>query len=145
VDHGINMAYTLFIQGFENIDTFCQIPKTERVKFLKALIAYEIHLTPQNQLIIIGFCLFERWVGVLNGDDELISQFSEELKYFSRKSDSAITRDSLPYTFISFASNVPHKKAHLDFETKVLQSGGTSMSMNNRQELADSTQMRIKS
>lgn len=57
------------------------------------------------QLALLGFYLFGKWFVVLSdGDDELASQFSEELKFFGNRSDATF-REGLPNSFVSFASD----------------------------------------
>lgn len=88
VGHSINMANSMFIKRFGSIDAFCQQPKGERIKYIQSLTAFEEKMSQQDPSVALGFGLFKMWVGVLSEQDqELMSQFSKELGYFSRKGD----------------------------------------------------------
>lgn len=88
VGHSINMANSMFIKRFGSIDAFCQQPKGEKIKYIQSLTAFEEKTSQQDTSVALGFGLFKMWVGVLSEQDqELMSQFSKELGYFSRKGD----------------------------------------------------------
>jgi len=86
VGHSINMANSMFIKQFGSVDVFCQQPTSERIKYIQSLTAFEEKMSQQDPSVALGFGLFKMWVGVLSEQDqELMSQFSKELGYFSRK------------------------------------------------------------
>lgn len=86
VGHSINMANTMFAKRFGSIDTFCQQSANERTNYIKSLTVFEEKMSHQDPSVALGFGLFKMWVGVLSEQDhELISKFSKELEYFSRK------------------------------------------------------------
>jgi len=88
VGHSINMANSMFIQRFGSPDAFCQKPTSERIEYIKSLTAFEEKMSQQDPSVALGFCLFKMWICVLSEQDhELMSQFSKELGYFSRKGD----------------------------------------------------------
>lgn len=88
VGHSINMANSMFIKRFGSINAFCQQPASERIKYIQSLTAFEEKMSQQDPSVALGFGLFKMWVGVLSEQDqELMSQFSKELGYFSRKGD----------------------------------------------------------
>lgn len=91
VGHSINMANSMFIQRFKSIDAFRQLPKAERLNYIQSLTAFEERMSQQDPHTAIGFGLFKMWVGVVSeNDDELVSEFSKALGYFSRKGDLPI-------------------------------------------------------
>lgn len=88
VGQSINMANSMFIKRFGSPDAFCQKATSERIEFIKSLTAFEEKMSQQDPPVALGFGLFKMWVGVLGEQDyELMSQFSKELGYFSRKGD----------------------------------------------------------
>ena len=88
VGHSINMANSMFIKRFGSVDAFCQQPMSERIKYIESLTAFEEKMSQQDPSAALGFGLFKMWVGVLSEQDqELMSQFSKELGYLSRKGD----------------------------------------------------------
>ena len=88
VGHAINMANSMFIQRFGSIDGFCQRSTSERSDYQAKLAASAIEIGKQDGLTARGFLLFTMWVAAVNNrDQELISEFSKELAYFSRKGD----------------------------------------------------------
>lgn len=88
VGHSINMANSMFIKRFGSGEAFCQQPTSERIKYIQSLTAFEEEMSQQNPPVALGFGLFKMWIGVLSEQDqELMSQFSKELSYFSRKGD----------------------------------------------------------
>lgn len=91
VGHSINMANSIFIKRFGSIDAFCRHPQDERIKYIQSITAFEEKMSQQDPSVALGFGLFKMWVGVLSErDQELMSQFSKELGYFSRKGDLPI-------------------------------------------------------
>lgn len=88
IGHSINMANSMFIKRFGSTNAFCQQSTSQRIEYIKSLTAFEEKMSQQNPSLALGFGLFKMWIGVLSEQDhELMSQFSSELEYFSRKGD----------------------------------------------------------
>lgn len=88
VGHSINMANSLFAKRFGSVNEFCRQPASERIKYIQSLTAFEERMSQQDPPATLGFGLFKMWIGVVSEQDqELMSQFSKELAYFSRKGD----------------------------------------------------------
>ncbi len=88
VGHTINMANSFFIQRFTAIESFRKLPKAEKIAYIESLTSMEEKLTTKDPHAAVGFGLFKMWVGALSeGDDELVSKFSKELAFFSKKGD----------------------------------------------------------
>ena len=82
------MANSMFIKRFGSTNAFCQKSTSERIEYIKSLTTFEEKMSQQNPSVALGFGLFKMWIGVLSEQDhELMSQFSSELEYFSRKGD----------------------------------------------------------
>jgi len=91
VGHSINMANSMLIKRFGSIDAFCEQPTSERIEFIQSLRAFEEELSQQYPSVALGIGLFKVWVGVLcEQDQELISLFSKEIGYFTRKGDEPV-------------------------------------------------------
>ena len=88
VGYSINMANSLFIKRFGSVDAFCQQSGSERVNYIKSLTTFEEKMSQQDPAVALGFGLFKMWIGVLSEQDqELMSQFSKDLGYFSCKGE----------------------------------------------------------
>jgi len=89
--HSINMANSFFIQRFTAIESFRKLPKAEKLAYIHSLTSMEEKVTTKDPHAAVGFGLFKMWVGALSEDDEeLISRFSKELAFFSKKGDLPI-------------------------------------------------------
>ena len=86
VGYGINLANTLFVKRYSTVDAFVNLPRGERSAYIMSLTQFEEKLCKQDPPAAIGVGLFKMWIGVIaERDDELASQFSKEISYFSRK------------------------------------------------------------
>jgi len=86
VGYGINMANSLFIKRFSTVDAFVSLPREESASYIKSLTQFEEKMSSQDPPTAIGIGLFKMWIGVVaERDEELATQFSKEISYFSRK------------------------------------------------------------
>jgi len=86
VGYGINLANTMFAKRHSTVDTFVNLPREERTAYIVSLTQFEEKLCTQDPPVAIGVGLFKMWIGVVaERDDELASQFSKEIEYFSLK------------------------------------------------------------
>jgi hypothetical protein len=93
VGHSINSAFSLFRQTHENPQAFKALPTTQQFAYINKLTDMENRLRDEKGDVAasLGFGLFKMWVGTLaSNDQELESQFSRELAYFSHKDNLAI-------------------------------------------------------
>lgn len=88
VGHSINMANSVFLQRFPSMEFFSSLPKTEQYQYIENLSKMEEKLNTTDPHAAIGFGLFKMWIGAVTaGDKELVTAFSKELAYFSKKGD----------------------------------------------------------
>ncbi len=86
VGYGINLANSVFVKRYSTVDTFVNLPREERTAYIVSLTQFEEKLCKQDPPAAVGVGLFKMWIGVVaERDDELASQFSKEISYFSRK------------------------------------------------------------
>ena len=90
VGHSINISNSLFTQKFQTVEEFQLLPKSARMDYIRNLTSMEEQMTNEDPFSALGVGLFKMWIGVVVENDEiLMSQFLNELSYFSRKGDLA--------------------------------------------------------
>jgi len=88
VGHSINLANTAFVARFSTVEGFKAISATEKIEYIKGLSRAEEGISQCDSEAALGFGLFKMWIGAITAnDDELVTQFFEELSFFSRKGD----------------------------------------------------------
>ena len=88
VGYGINIANSMFIKRYGSVKAFSQQPMSEKINYIHSLNEFETKMSDQDPLFVVGASLFKKWIAALIEEDkELMSQFSKELDYFSRKGD----------------------------------------------------------
>ena len=88
VGHSINLANTAFVARFSTVEGFKAIPAIERIEYIKGLSRAEEAIGHGDSQAALGFGLFKMWIGAVTAsDEELATQFSKELSFFSRKGD----------------------------------------------------------
>jgi hypothetical protein len=90
VGHVINMMNTAFTQQFHTVEEFQLLPKSIRMDYIRNLTSMEERMTNEDPFSALGVGLFKMWIGAVVANDEaLMSQFFNELSYFSRKGNLA--------------------------------------------------------
>lgn len=88
VGHSINMANSIFMQRFGNVDQFRALPKDEKIQYIMALSRAEEGFAKDQPHAAVGFALFKMWIGALTAEDEeLVQQFSKALAVLSAQGD----------------------------------------------------------
>ncbi|CEO38673.1 hypothetical protein [Photobacterium kishitanii] len=89
VGHSINIANSIFVKRYSSLSEFQQLPKNERVLYIRKLTDMENKLAEKgDHHTLLGFSLFKMWVGAAAEiDTELMDLFSNQLAYFSKKGD----------------------------------------------------------
>ena len=88
VGHVINMMNSMFIKRFRTVDEFQLLPKSVKMDYIHSLSSMEEKMASEDPFSALGVGLFKMWIGtVVENDEALMSQFFNELSYFSRKGD----------------------------------------------------------
>lgn len=87
--HSINMAHSIFVQRFTNLDGFRGLAKKDQVEYLKGNTRMVEKLMEKEQMHeALGFRLFGLWlVGVIESDSYLYDNASEIMKELSKEGD----------------------------------------------------------
>ena len=88
VGHSINIVNTAFVARFGRLDTFRNLPKDEKLKYIASLTKAEELASKDHPEASVAFVLFKMWIAALTeSDDELFSHFSKGIAVLSREGD----------------------------------------------------------
>ncbi|MEX0739831.1 MAG: hypothetical protein WD071_10870 [Pseudohongiella sp.] len=91
VGHSINMANSIFLKNYNNVEEFQKASREEQFEYLNRLSMLEKQMWSEDQMTSIGVGLFKMWLcAAMENDGELLSLFSKEVAKLSKDGDLSV-------------------------------------------------------
>lgn len=93
VGHSINMANSVLLQNFGDLDSFKKLSKNEQMSYLTKMHDMETKMQQEMPVSALGVGLYKMWLTtIMERDNELSESFSLALSDLSKEGEALVGR-----------------------------------------------------